>query len=81
MMNATEAKKNVTAYIEAEANKVIEQIDLNITKLSKEGRKEFSYYLPNAVRDDVRGRVIAIIEEAGYEVRYANATRGIYINW
>ena len=81
MMNATEAKKNVTAYIEAEANKVIEQIDLNITKRSKEGRKEFSYYLPNTVRNDVRGRIIAIIEEAGYEVRYANATRGIYINW
>ena len=81
MMNANEAKKNVTAYIEAEANKVIEQIDLNITKLSKEGRKELSYYLPAAVRDDVRGRILAIIEEAGYEVRYANATRGIYIKW
>ena len=81
MMNANEAKKNVTAYIEAEATKVIEQIDLNIAKLSKEGRKEFNYYLSNAVREDVRGRIIAIIEEAGYEVRYASATRGIYINW
>lgn len=81
MMNANEAKKNVTAYIEAEANKVIEQIDLNITKLSKEGRKEFNYYLPAAVCEDVRARILAIIEEAGYEVRYAHAIRGIYINW
>jgi hypothetical protein len=81
MMNANEAKKYVTAYIEAEAAKVIEKIDLNITKLSKEGGKEFSYYLPNAVREDVRGRILAIIEEAGYEVRYAQATHGIYIKW
>lgn len=81
MMNATEAKKNVTAYIEAEAAKVIEQIDRNITKLSKEGRNEFNFYLPNSVHDDVRDRVVAIIEEAGYEVRYASATRGIYIKW
>lgn len=81
MMNANEAKKNVTAYIETEATKVIEQIDLNIAKLSKEGRKELSYYLSATVRDDVRGRILAIIEEAGYEVRYANATRGIYIKW
>lgn len=81
MMNANEAKKNVTAYIEAEANKVIEQIDLNITKLSKEGRNTFNYYLSNTVREDVRVRILAIIEEAGYEVRYSSNARGIYIKW
>lgn len=81
MMNAAEAKKNVTTYIEDEATKVIEQIDVNITKLSKEGSKGFNYYLPNAVRDDVRQRILTIIEEAGYEVCYASATRGIYIKW
>lgn len=81
MMNANEAKKNVAAYIEAEATKVIDQIDRSIAELSKEGRKGFNYYLHNTVRDDVRDRILSIIEEAGYEVRYANATRGIHIQW
>lgn len=81
MMNATEAKKNVATYIATEANKILTQLSAMVEKRSMEGQKALSYYIANNVRDDVRDAVISAVKEAGYNMRYIEATRGLLINW
>ena len=81
MINATEAKKNVTTYITTEADKILTQLSAMVEKRSMEGQKALSFYLSNSVRNDVRDAVLAAVKEAGYNMRYVESTRGLHINW
>lgn len=81
MINAAEAKKNVAIYIATEADKILTQMSALIEKRSAEGQKALSYYLSNSVRNDVRDAVLSAVKEAGYNMRYVEATRGLHINW
>lgn len=81
MINAAEAKKNVATYIATEADKILTQMSALIEKRSAEGQKALSYYLSNSVRNDVRDAVLSAVKEAGYNMRYVEATRGLHINW
>lgn len=81
MMNATEAKKNVATYISTEADKILTQLSVIVEKRSIEGQKNLSYYISNSVRNDVRDAVLSAVKEAGYNMHYVEATRGLHINW
>lgn len=81
MMNAVEAKKNVATYIATEADKILTQLSAIIEKRSIEGQKVLSYYIANGVRNDVRDAVLSAVKEAGYNMRYVEATRGLHITW
>lgn len=81
MINATEAKKNVATYIATEAEKILTQLSAMVEKRSIEGQKALSYYISNSVRNDVRDAVLSAVKEAGYNMRYVEATRGLHINW
>lgn len=80
MMNAKEAMNKVNAYIDETANAIIAEIETTICAQAEKGTIYTDYMFKAEHIGKVHHRVLAIIADAGYHVRWLN-NGALRISW